>query len=140
MIKSQSPFYGNSLSKVDQLVSVLYKIKVFNVEFSFILLIYYLTIIVNVHMPKDRVTQTHQGYGFVEFMAEEDADYAIKIMNMIKLYGKPIRVNKASAHQKNLDVGANIFIGNLDPEVDEKLLYDTFSAFGVILQTPKVRY
>ena len=59
-------------------------------------------------------------------------------MNMIKLYGKPVRVNKASAHQKNLDVGANIFIGNLDPEVDEKLLYDTFSAFGVILQTPKV--
>lgn len=80
----------------------------------------------------------HQGYGFVEFLSEEDADYAIKIMNMIKLYGKPIRVNKASAHQKNLDVGANIFIGNLDPEVDEKLLYDTFSAFGVILQTPKI--
>ncbi|CAH1099332.1 unnamed protein product [Psylliodes chrysocephalus] len=94
--------------------------------------------LVNVHMPKDRVTMMHQGYGFVEFMGEEDADYAIKIMNMIKLYGKPIRVNKASAHQKNLDVGANIFIGNLDPEVDEKLLYDTFSAFGVILQTPKI--
>jgi splicing factor 3B subunit 4 len=56
----------------------------------------------------------------------------------LQLYGKPIRVNKASAHTKNLDVGANIFIGNLDPEVDEKLLYDTFSAFGVILQTPKV--
>ena len=31
---------------------------------------------------------------------------------MIKLFGKPVRVNKASAHQKNLDVGANIFIGN----------------------------
>ncbi|GBM95821.1 Splicing factor 3B subunit 4 [Araneus ventricosus] len=94
--------------------------------------------VVNVHMPKDRVTGQHQGYGFVEFLGEDDADYAIKIMNMIKLYGKPIRVNKASAHQKNLDVGANIFIGNLDPEVDEKLLYDTFSAFGVILQTPKI--
>ncbi|XP_064460556.1 splicing factor 3B subunit 4-like [Ornithodoros turicata] len=94
--------------------------------------------VVNVHMPKDRVSGSHQGYGFVEFLGEEDADYAIKIMNMIKLYGKPIRVNKASAHQKNLDVGANIFIGNLDPEVDEKLLYDTFSAFGVILQTPKI--
>ncbi|XP_014260224.1 splicing factor 3B subunit 4 isoform X1 [Cimex lectularius] len=94
--------------------------------------------VVNVHMPKDRVTQQHQGYGFVEFLGEEDADYAIKIMNMIKVHGKPIRVNKASAHQKNLDVGANVFIGNLDPEVDEKLLYDTFSAFGVILQTPKI--
>jgi len=94
--------------------------------------------VVNVHMPKDRITLLHQGYGFVEFLSEDDADYACKIMNMIKLYGKPIRVNKASAHQKNLDVGANIFIGNLDPEVDEKLLYDTFSAFGVILQTPKI--
>ena len=41
--------------------------------------------VVNVHMPKDRVTQQHQGYGFVEFMGEEDADYAIKIMNMIKV-------------------------------------------------------
>jgi len=94
--------------------------------------------VVNVHMPKDRITQAHQGYGFVEFMGEDDADYAIKIMNMIKVYGKPIRVNKASAHNKNLDVGANVFIGNLDPEIDEKLLYDTFSAFGVILQTPKI--
>ena len=45
-------------------------------------------------MPKDRVTGSHQGYAFVEFLGEEDADYAIKVMNMIKLYGKPIRVNK----------------------------------------------
>ena len=50
--------------------------------------------LVNVHMPKDRITQNHQGYGFIEFMSEEDADYAIKIMNMIKVYGKPVRVNK----------------------------------------------
>ncbi|CAP32260.2 Protein CBR-SAP-49 [Caenorhabditis briggsae] len=94
--------------------------------------------VVSVNMPKDRVTANHQGFGFVEFMGEEDADYAIKILNMIKLYGKPIKVNKASAHEKNMDVGANIFVGNLDPEVDEKLLYDTFSAFGVILQVPKI--
>ena len=53
-----------------------------------------LHVVANVHMPKDRITTSHQGYGFVEFMGEEDADYAIKIMNMIKLYGKPIRVNK----------------------------------------------
>lgn len=57
------------------------------------------------------MTMQHQGYGFVEFLSEDDADYSIKIMNMIKLFGKPVRVNKASAHQKNLDVGANIFIG-----------------------------
>ena len=39
---------------------------------------------------------------------------------------------------KSLDIGANLFIGNLDPEIDEKMLYDIFSAFGVILQAPKV--
>lgn len=77
-------------------------------------------------------------FGFVEFLGEEDAEYAIKVLNMIKLYGKPIRVNKASSDVRQNTVGANLFIGNLDPEVDEKLLYDTFSAFGVILQPPKI--
>lgn len=94
--------------------------------------------VVNIHMPKDRVTQSRMGFGFVEYMSEDDADYAIKIMNMIKLYGKPIRVNKATADKKVIDVGATLFIGNLDPDVDEKVLYDTFTAFGVITQTPKV--
>ncbi|PRQ33756.1 putative nucleotide-binding alpha-beta plait domain-containing protein [Rosa chinensis] len=31
--------------------------------------------VVNVYVPKDRVTNLHQGYGFVEFRSEEDADY-----------------------------------------------------------------
>ena len=49
---------------------------------------------VNVHLPKDRISMAHQGYGFCEFLTEEDAEYACKIMNQIKLWGKPIRVNK----------------------------------------------
>jgi RNA recognition motif-containing protein len=36
----------------------------------------------------------HHGYGFCEFLTEEDAEYACKVMNQIKLWGKPIRVNK----------------------------------------------
>lgn len=96
--------------------------------------------IVNVHLPKDRVTQTHQGYGFVEFISEEDAEYAARIMNQVRLFGKPIRVNKASADkQKIVEVGAELFIGNLDPMVDEKVLYDTFGRFGSLISAPKVR-
>ena len=95
--------------------------------------------VANVYVPKDRVTNEHQSYAFVEFQGEDDADYAVRVLNMIKVHGKPMRVNKASStERKNEDVGANLFVGNLDPELDEKLLYDTFSAFGVVTQTPKI--
>ena len=30
---------------------------------------------VNVYLPKDRVTNQHMAYGFVEFRSEDDADY-----------------------------------------------------------------
>ena len=97
--------------------------------------------IVNVHLPKDRVTQTHQGYGFVEFISEEDAEYAARIMNQVRLYGKPIRVNKASADkQKMVEVGAELFVGNLDPMVTEQTLYDTFGRFGSLISAPKVPF
>ncbi|KAL2162655.1 hypothetical protein VTH06DRAFT_6491 [Thermothelomyces fergusii] len=92
-----------------------------------------------VHMPQDRVSQTHQGYGFVEFDTPASAEYASKVLNGIRIWGKPIRVNKASADkQKAVDIGAELFINNLDPQVDEKILYDTFSQFGQILRQPNV--
>lgn len=43
------------------------------------------------------------------------------MLNMIKVQGKPIRVNKSSQDKRAADVGANLFIGNLDPDVDEKV-------------------
>ncbi|KAK4212358.1 putative spliceosome-associated protein [Rhypophila decipiens] len=92
-----------------------------------------------VHMPQDRVSQSHQGYGFVEFDSPASADYASKIMNGIRVFGKPIRVNKASADkQKTVDIGAELFINNLDPQVDEKVLYDAFCQFGGILRQPNI--
>ena len=45
----------------------------------------------------------------------------MKVLNMIKLYGKPIRVNKAATDKQAAEVGANLFIGNLSDEVDEKV-------------------
>lgn len=94
--------------------------------------------VVGIHMPKDKVTGKHQGYGFVEFRGEDDVEYAIKVMNMVKVYGKALKVSKSSQDRKTLDVGANLFIGNLDPMVDEKMLFDTFSAFGAISKEPKI--
>lgn len=104
--------------------------------------------VINVHLPKDRVTQSHQGYGFVEFGSEQDADYAVRLMNSIRLFGKPIRVNKASADKRgqesgggagaNSGVGAELFVGNLDTYADEKVLFEAFSRFGSMLSVPKI--
>jgi len=63
--------------------------------------------VVNVYLPKDRVAGAHQGYGFVEFRGEEDADYAVKVLNMIKLCGKPLRrVSRRGAAQRGERSGA----------------------------------
>ncbi|XP_010490228.1 PREDICTED: splicing factor 3B subunit 4-like [Camelina sativa] len=94
--------------------------------------------VVNVFIPKDKVTNVQREFGFVQFRNEEDADYAIKVLNMIKLYGEHISVKKTLQDKESLDVGAHLFIGNLDPDVDEKLLYDTFSAFGLVVNSPKI--
>lgn len=76
----------------------------------------------------------------MEFISEEDAEYASRVMNGIRLFGKPIRVNKASADkQKSVEIGAELFVGNLDPMVSEQMLYDTFGRFGNLVNLPKVR-
>jgi splicing factor 3B subunit 4 len=95
----------------------------------------------SVYMPKDKVTQAHNGYGFVEFLDVIDADYAITILNMIKFFGRPLKVSKSSLNNKaelTRDVGANLFVGNLSNDVDENLLYDTFSAFGTLIRQPRI--
>ncbi|EFW99847.1 splicing factor 3b subunit 4 [Grosmannia clavigera kw1407] len=95
--------------------------------------------VVNVHMPMDRVSRLHQGFGFVEFDTPESAEYASRTLNGIRLYGKPVRVNKASAdRQRAAEIGAELFVNNLDPQVDEKILYDTFAQFGRLVAPPNV--
>eukprot|EP01088_Endostelium_zonatum_P011794 TRINITY_DN25954_c0_g1_i1.p1 TRINITY_DN25954_c0_g1~~TRINITY_DN25954_c0_g1_i1.p1 ORF type:complete len:351 (-),score=93.29 TRINITY_DN25954_c0_g1_i1:21-1073(-) len=87
--------------------------------------------VINVHIPKDKLTQHHGGKGFVEFQTEEDAAYTIKIMNGVELFGRRIRVSKYfSAHENISDVGAILWVGNLDPQVDERVLIEMFSPYG----------
>lgn len=95
--------------------------------------------VVNIQVPRDKITGDHQGFAFIEFRCEEDSEYAIKLLHMVKLYGRAIKVNKASQDKRTQEVGANIFVGNLSEEVDEKVLKDIFTAFGVVLSTKIMR-
>ncbi|ETW50851.1 hypothetical protein PFMALIP_01009 [Plasmodium falciparum MaliPS096_E11] len=93
----------------------------------------------NVHIPRDKINGYHAGYGFVEYEYEYECEYAANILNMTKLFGKALRCNKATQDKRSFDVGANLFIGNLDDEVDEKMLFDIFSSFGQIMTVKVMR-
>lgn len=58
---------------------------------------------------------------------------------MIKLFGKPIKVNKASQDKRTQDCGANLFIGNLDQKLMKKCYMKLFSNFGMIINTKITR-
>merc|ERR1712115_7306 len=61
------------------------------------------------------------------------------LLNLIYNCLKFLRVNMVSTKIMHKDgIGANLFVGNLDSEVDERVLFDTFSAFGVILDNPLI--
>lgn len=92
----------------------------------------------HVYIPRNRITGAHFGYGFCEFHTQLDALYATKVLNLISLFSKPIRISKSSQERRNQDIGANLFIGNLVEEVDEKLLHDAFSAFGPLIEAPYI--
>lgn len=85
-------------------------------------------------MPKDKITGLHQGFAFTEFETVEDAEYCIRILNNIKLFGRHLKINRASQDRNGEEeFNAKLFIGNLDMEVDEKTLFDHFSQFGPVL-------
>lgn len=83
-----------------------------------------------------RDTRTHQslGYGYVNFNSPVDAERALDTMNFDLIKGKPMRImwcQRDPALRKS-GIG-NVFIKNLDKNIDNKAMYDTFSAFGHIL-------
>lgn len=62
------------------------------------------------------------------------AERALDTMNFDIMKGRPIRImwSQRDPSLRKSGVG-NVFIKNLDKSIDNKAMYDTFSAFGNIL-------
>jgi len=90
--------------------------------------------VASIRVCRDAISRKSLGYGYVNFHSVGDAERALDTLNYSSIRGRSCRIMWSQRDPTLRKTGAgNIYVSNLDPNIDNKALYDTFSLFGNIL-------
>ncbi|GJP51647.1 hypothetical protein CLOM_g10799 [Closterium sp. NIES-68] len=57
--------------------------------------------LVDLHMPRDKASGQHRGYGFAEYETEESAQYAVKLFSgLVRLFNRQLRFQISNSGAK----------------------------------------
>ncbi|KAL8358296.1 hypothetical protein RB601_009621 [Gaeumannomyces tritici] len=107
-------------------------------------------------LARDQETGKSRGFGFVNFTSHEDASKAVEELNEKEFHGQNLYVGRAQKkHEREEELrrsyeaarqekaskyqGVNLYIKNLDDEVDDDKLRQLFSEFGPITSAKVMR-
>jgi len=90
--------------------------------------------VASIRVCRDSVSRRSLGYAYVNFHSVEDAERALDTLNYSSIKGRSCRImwSHRDPTLRKSQVG-NVYVKNLDKNIDNKALHDTFSLFGNIL-------
>ncbi|KAH0471662.1 MAG: uncharacterized protein KVP18_004271 [Porospora cf. gigantea A] len=90
----------------------------------------------NVKIIVDPRTQRHRGFGFVEMKTAEAAASVLR-QDRHSIRGRPVQVRRME--HEGVSLARKIFVGGINPVLEESTLESYFSRFGPVEQTTIVR-